>query len=153
MSESNCAVMRIASLNKNVTVETSHFRNRKYADRAKGSCSNRKHFTMCNISAELVVSSALQTIEGDVSRLDIAFQSTLCYFFRKSSCHDHLVFHLTGNKFSGSSISAVESHESIFQSVVIFALNGLFIHILWNSVVDIQKCNCILAYNSSDKLT
>ena len=39
---------------------------------------------MCNISAELVVSSALQTIEGDVSRLDIAFQSTLCYFFRKS---------------------------------------------------------------------
>ena len=67
MSESNCAVMRIASLNKNVTVETSPFRNRKYADRAKGSCSNRKHFTMCNISAELVVSSALQTIEGDVS--------------------------------------------------------------------------------------
>ena len=34
------------------------------------------------------------TIECNISRHDISFQSSLCTFFRKSSCHDLLVFHL-----------------------------------------------------------
>ena len=84
MSECNRSVMWISSLDQYMTVETSHFRDCKYTDRTKGFCCNRKNFTVCNISAEFVVSSALQTIESDISRNNISFKSSVCNFYRES---------------------------------------------------------------------
>ena len=153
MSECNCSVMWISSLDQYMTVETSHFRDCKYTNRTKGFCCNRKNFTVCNISAEFVVSSALQTIESDISRNNVSFKSSVCNFYRKRSCHDHLILHLTEGKLTGSCISAMESHKCIFQCVIKFAFDRLFVHILRYRVVDVKQCNCILAYNSSDELT
>ena len=96
---------------------------------------------------------ALQTIECDVTRFDISFQSSVCNFDRKRSCHDHLVFHLTEGKFAGSSISTMESHECIFQCIIEFSFDGFFVHILRYGVVDIKQCNDIVAYYLSDELT
>ena len=67
MSESNSAMVRIIFLNQYVTIETSHFRNCEYADSAKGTGCNRKNLTLCDISAQLGIRCALQTVEGDIS--------------------------------------------------------------------------------------
>ena len=69
MSECYCAMMREASLDQHVTVETSHLRNCKYSDCSKGTCCNRKNLSMCDISTKLVIRSALQTIECDICLL------------------------------------------------------------------------------------
>ena len=153
MSECYCSVMWESSLNQYMTIETSHFRNSKYTNCPKGTSCNRKNFAMCNVSTKFIVSCALQTIECDVTRFDISFQSSVCNFDRKRSCHDHLVFHLTEGKFAGSSISTMESHECIFQCVIKFAFDGFFVHILRYGVVDVEQSNDIVAYYLSDELT
>jgi carbon starvation protein len=57
---------------------------------------NRKDFSLCHIRAQLIVGSGLQAVECDIARCNISLKGTVCYFDRKASCHDHLVFHLTG---------------------------------------------------------
>ena len=101
----------------------------------------------------LIVVTALQTIESDISRNNISFKSSVCNFYRKRSCHDHLVLHLTEGKLAGSCISTMESHECICKFVIIFSFDIFVIDILRNRVVDVKQCNCILAYNCSDELT
>ena len=112
-----------------------------------------ENFAMCDVSTKFVVSCALQTIECDISRFNISFQSSICNFDWKGSCHDHLIFHLAEGKFAGSSISTMESHECIFQCIIEFSFDGFFVHILRYGVVDIKQCNDIVAYYLSDELT
>ena len=153
MSECYCAMMRESSLDKYVTIETSHFRNSEYTNCSKGTSCNRKNLAVCNVSTKFVISCALQTIECDISRFDISLQSSVCNFDWKGSCHDHLIFHLAEGKFAGSSISTMESHECIFQCIIEFSFDGFFVHILRYGVVDIKQCNDIVAYYLSDELT
>ena len=153
MSERYCTMMRESSLDQHVTVKTSHFRNCEYTNGSEGTCCNRKNFTVCDVCTKFVVRGTLQTVECDISWFDISLKSSVCNFDWKGSCHDHLVFHLTEGQLAGCCVSTVESHESIFQCVVEFALDGLFVHILRYGVVDIQQCNDIIAYYLSDKLT
>ena len=108
---------------------------------------------MCDISTKLVIRSALQTIECDISWFDISLKCSVCNLDRKRSCHDHLIFHLTESKLAGCGISTVESHESILKCIVKFSFDGLFVHILRYGVVDIKECNNIITYNLSDELT
>ena len=96
MSECNRSVMRIILLDQNVTVETSHLMNGKYANASERPGCNRKDFSLCHIRAQLIVGSGLQAVECDIARCNISLKGTVCYFDRKASCHDHLVFHLTG---------------------------------------------------------
>ena len=105
---------------------------------------------MSNVSPKLAVRSALKTIEGNVAWNDVSFQSSLGNFFRKISCHDHLVFHSAGSQLAGGCISAVESHKSIFLCIIIFSFDFAVIDRSWNGIVDIQKCNGILADHSTD---
>ena len=105
MSECYCAVMRIVFLYQYVTVESAHLRNSEDTDASEGTCCYRKNLALCDVSAQFCVRCALQTIEGDVSRNDISLEGTLCYFFRKGSCHDHLIFHRAECQFGGSGIS------------------------------------------------
>ena len=103
------------------------------------------HPVQCKLSAML--SAVLcRRIECDISRYDISFKCSLCYFYRKRSCHDHLVS--SSRRMPAlldAGISTVESHEGIFQCVIEFALDVFFIHISRYGVVDIQQCNCIVA--------
>ena len=69
MSECNCSVMRIIAFDQHVTVKTSHFRNCEYTDSSEGFCGYRKDFALSNVSAQDVVSRALQTEECDVARM------------------------------------------------------------------------------------
>ena len=153
MSESNSTVVREVLLDQYVTIETSHFGDSENTDTTEGSGSYGKYFTLCNICAQRVVCGRLQTIEGDVSGNNISFQSTLGYLFGKGSCHDHLVLHVAGGQLLGVGVTAMESHEGVIVGIVEFTLDGLFVHIIGNSVVDIQQSYGICADAGSDELT
>ena len=79
MTESNGSVMRIILLDQNVTVKSSHLRNCEDTDGTEGFGCYRKNLALCHISAELAVCGALQTIESDVARCDVAFEGSLSY--------------------------------------------------------------------------
>ena len=144
--------MWIILFDQYVTVESSHLRNCKHSDRSEGFCSNRKYFSLCNISTKYIVRCTLQSVECDISRFDISFQCSLCNLDWKRSCHDHLIFHFAESKFAGSCISTMESHKCISKLVIVFSFDIFIIDILWNRVVDIKQCNCIIGNAKSDVL-
>ena len=69
MSECNRSVMRIILLDQNVTVETSHLMNGKYANASERTGCNRKDFSLCHIRAQLIVGSGLQAVECDIAQI------------------------------------------------------------------------------------
>ena len=144
--------MWIILFDQYVTVESSHLRNCKHSDRSEGFCSNRKYFSLCNISTKYIVRCTLQSVECDISRFDVSLKCSLCNLDWKRSCHDHLIFHFAESKFAGSCISTMESHKCIFLCIWEFCFNALFIHICRYCIIDVEECNCILADNSSDEL-
>ena len=152
MSKRNCAMVRIVLFNQHMTVEASHLRNRKYTNRTEGLRCYRKYFTLCDIAAQLAVRSALQTVECDVARSDIALERAVCHFHRKASSHNLLVLHAARCKFSRAGIAAVEAHKCILVCVREFALDGLPVHISRNGIVNVEQCNSILAYAGTDIL-
>ena len=74
---------------------------------------HRKDLSVCHISPQFVICGALQAEEGDVARNNIALQGSLGYLFRKASCHNELILHLTEGKLFRGGIAAVEAHERI----------------------------------------
>ena len=151
MSECNGSVMRIAFFDQLMTIESSHLRNREDTDATEGTGSNRKYLTVCHISTQFSIRGALQTEECDISRYDISFQCSLCYFFRQGSCHDQLIFHRAGSQFSGCGIATVESHERIFECIVVFSFDFAFVHVCRYGVVDIQQGYRIVTYHRSNE--
>ena len=145
--------MRIAAFDQDMTVESAHLWNREYTDCTEGTAGYRKHLALCDVCAQLVVRSALQAVERDIARLDIAFECSLCHLLRERPCHDQLISHLTEGQLAGGRIAAVESHKSIFVGVGILSFNLFFVHIRRNIVVDIQQSHRILADYSTNKFT
>ena len=78
MSESNCAVVREVLLDQYMTVEASHLRNSEHTDASEGLCRYRKNLALCDVSAELAVSSGLQTVEGDIAGHDVSLERSVC---------------------------------------------------------------------------
>ena len=74
MSEGNGAVMRITFLNQDVTIESAHLMDRKYADTAEAGGCNGEDFAFGNVGAKDTVTVALQTIECDFTRCNVAFK-------------------------------------------------------------------------------
>ena len=75
MAEGHCAMVGIPLLHQDVTVEPAHLGDSEHADAAEGAGGHGQDFAFRHIAAELAVSSALQTIEGDLAGSDVAFQS------------------------------------------------------------------------------
>ena len=46
----------------------------------------------------------------------------------------------------------MESHKCISKLIIVFSFNIFIIDILWNRVVDIKQCNCIIGNAKSDVL-
>ena len=46
----------------------------------------------------------------------------------------------------------MESHKCISKLIIVFSFNIFIIDILWNRVVDIKQCNCIIGNAKSDLL-
>ena len=78
MSEGDCSVVRIVLFYQYMAVEASHFLDGKNADAAEALCSYRQNFSLGNVSAQLAVRSALQAVECNIARDNIAFQGSLC---------------------------------------------------------------------------
>lgn len=74
MAEGYSTMMRISLLNKHMAIETAHLRDSEDADAAEGTSCYRENFALCDIGTELAVSSALETVEGDVSGINVALQ-------------------------------------------------------------------------------
>ena len=94
MTESNCSVMREVTLDKNVSVESSHLRNSEYTDTTEGLCRSIENFSLCNICTKVVVRCALQSVECDITGNDVTLKCSLCNFLRKVTSHDSLELHL-----------------------------------------------------------
>ncbi len=47
----------------------------------------------------------------------------------------------------------MESHKCISKCIIVFSFDIFIIDILWNRVVDIKQCNCIIGNAKSDELT
>ncbi|EJX04978.1 hypothetical protein EVA_06914 [gut metagenome] len=75
VSECNCSVMRVSSLDQYMAIESSHFRNCKNTNGTKGTSGHRKDLALCNICTKLVICSTLKAEEGNISRNNIPFQS------------------------------------------------------------------------------
>ena len=158
MSEHNCTVMRIITLDQYVTVESSHLFDCEDTNTTKGSCRYVKNFTFCNIRNKLSLRVALQTIECNIRSSDISLQSSSCEiwlrsFRLKKSVLDQLIFNSSGiAHLAGRSISAMEAHECIGKLIIIFALDILIIDVLRNGVVDVKQCNSVIGNAKSDVL-
>ena len=72
MAESHSSMVRVIFLNQHMAVEPAHLGDGKDTDGTKGAGRNRKHLTLCHVSAQVVIRRALKTVEGDVARDNIA---------------------------------------------------------------------------------
>ena len=153
MAECHGTVMREITLNQHMTVETFHLRNCEYANASKGMCCHRKNLSVCHIGSQFVVCGALQTEKRNITRNNIAFKGSLGYLFRKASCHNELILHLTEGKLFRGGIAAVEAHKYIMALVVKFILDLAIVKIVRHGIVDVQKCHGILAHAGSNELT
>ena len=151
MAEGHRAVMRVILLDQHMAVEPAHFRNGEYADGAEGTGRYGKHFALGDVCPQLRVGSALQAVERDVARCDIAFQGALGHFFRQGPCHDSLELHLAERQLVGRGVAAVEAHKGIFQRIAaVFSLDLCLIKVCGHGVVDIQQSHRILADHGAD---
>lgn len=69
MSECNRSVMRIILLDQNVTVETSHLMNGKYANASERTGCNRKDFSLCHILSPGAISPSRVPFVTSTGRL------------------------------------------------------------------------------------
>ena len=74
MAECNGAVVRVTLLDQNMAVETAHLMDAEDCNAAEGAGSNRQDLALCNVGAQVTLAVALQTVEGDVRRCNVAFQ-------------------------------------------------------------------------------
>ena len=72
MAECHCTVMWEPLLDQYMTVETSHFRDGKYAASAKAVRLNWKDFALCDVASENAFGITLQTVECDIASCDVA---------------------------------------------------------------------------------
>ena len=141
----NCTVVRISLLDENVTVESTHLVDREDTDTAEGTSRNIQNFAFCDVSTKSAFAIALESVEGDVACSDVAFKSTsgevrlringleksvLNELILNSSVIAHLAF---------GSITAVEAHECVGESIVILALDVLVVDVLRNGVVNVEQ--------------
>ena len=110
--------MRILLLNQHVTIKAVHLRNGENADAAKAAGRNIQNLALRNVGLELARSIALQTEERDVTRLQVALHCTACNIRLrklrlKLALHDKLIAHMRVFEQTGSSVAAMEAHESL----------------------------------------
>ena len=145
MTESDSSVMRIALLDKYMTVKSSHFVYGENAYAAEGACGNIEYLALRDIRNELSVGVALQAVEGNVACGDVAFKSSSCEVgiaslgFKKSVLYELILDSAAVTHLTFGSVSAVEAHEGIGDAIVVLALDILVVDIFGNGVVDIEK--------------
>ena len=144
--------MRIALLDQNVAIESAHLLDCEDADAAEGSGSDRKDLALCDVCAKDVVRGALQTIEGDLTRLEVALEGSVGNLDRKIPCHDLLVLHLCVAQSAGAGVAAVEAHEGIGMLVIELVLDGLFVHVSRYGVVDVKQGDLFTGNAGADEL-
>ena len=156
MTEHHSAVVWVVLLDEDVTIEAAHVLDTEDTDRTERAGSYRNNLTLSDVSAELGVSSRLQTINSSQTWLDVTLERSVGNLNRQSASHNTLEAHLAVANLRRSSITAVEAHEDFFLGVAVaselLALDALLVHILRNGVVDVEQCNGILADAGSDVL-
>ena len=76
MTEGNCTVMRILLLDEYMAVEAIHLGDCKDTDGTERLGQNVQYLTLCDISTQPSGCGGLETEEGDVTGLDVAFHGT-----------------------------------------------------------------------------
>ena len=145
MAESDRAMVRIALLNQNVTVKSSHLGDCKNAYSAERARSYGENLALGNIRAELALAVALQAVERDIRSCDIALQRAAREIglrvlrFKQSVLNELILDSTVLAELAGRRVSAVKSHKCVGERVRILALDILFVQIRGNGVVDVEQ--------------
>lgn len=149
MREGHRTVVRIVLLDEHMAVETSHLRNTEDTYAAEGACRYVENLALSDIRAELTLAVALQTVEGDRTCRDVAFQRATCEVrvaSLKETVLDKLIFDGTVSAHLAAwRVSAVEAHEGVGDVVFVAILldDILVIDILRCGVIDVEEGNGI----------
>ena len=143
MAERYGAMMRIAVADENIAVEAVHLGNTKYADAAEGLGRHGENLALSDISLKVGILVGLQAVEGDLAGDDVALQRSAgdvrLAAILKAAVHDQLILHGALRKAADRGVAAVEAHEYLVRAIGELALNGLFVHIGGNGVVDVEQ--------------
>ena len=149
VGESNRAVVGIPLLDQHMTVEPAHLRDREDADAAEGAGGNRQDLAFRDVGAQSALTVALESVEGDLTGSDVAFQGApgevgLAVHGLQQTVLDQLVLDAAAAAhLAAGGIAAVEAHEGLLDIVGELAGNVLVVDILGHGVVDIQQSHGI----------
>ena len=156
VAEGHGTVMREALFNEHMAIEAAHFRDGEDADAAEGVRSGREDFAFGDVGAELAVRRALETVERDVARGDVAFERAARDVRRLAAFEqavlDELVFHAALLELAERRVAAVEAHERVFEGVVLRALDVFFEEVARHGVVDVEQRDGIARDAEADVL-
>ena len=152
MTEHDSTVVREILLDQYMAVEAAHLRNGEDTDGTEAAARYRQNLALGHIGTEQVVGGGLETIEGDVTGLNVALNGAVGEFPRQIPGHDPLEVEVRGHQLGGAGIAAVEAHKGIRELVIELSFNALVVHILWHGVVDVQQGYRILGNAGADVL-
>ena len=158
MTKGHRTMVREALLDQHVAIEAAHLMDGENADTAKTGGGHRQNLTLGNVGAEVALTVALQTEEGDLAGGDITLEGTagevgIGSFRLKEPVLDELILdsavraHLAARR-----VAAMEAHEGVGQSIVELALDLLFPHLGRYRVVDVEDGDGVLGDTGADVL-
>ena len=150
------AVVRKVLLDEHVAVEAAHVLDAEDTDRTERTGSHGDYLALSDVGAQLGVGSALQTVDGSQTRLDVTLERTVGHLYRQGAGHDALEAHLTVANLRAGGVTAVEAHEDLLLGIGVacklLALDALLVHVLRYGVVDVEQRHGVLRDAGADIL-
>ena len=149
----------IMFLDQHVTVEAAHFGNGEDTDAAERACRDVEHLTLSDVSTELTLAVALQTIERDLTGSNVTFKGATREVGRAAILQQTVLNELeldgtVGAHLAGRRVATVEAHKRIRETILVAVLlhDVLIVDILRCRVVDVEQRHCISAGAQADIL-
>ena len=135
-----------------MAVEATHLVDSKDPYAAEGAGGHGQHLALCHICPKDAVGRGLKPEKGDVAGDYIPLKSTLGDLLGQAAGHYHLILHSGAAYLAGAGVAAVEAHEGVAELIRELALYLRLVHILWHSVVYVQKGHNIITDAGADEL-
>ena len=151
MCEGDRTVMRVALLDQHVAVEAAHLRDREDADAAEAAGGHRKDFAFRDVGAQVTVGVALQAVEGDLGRSDIALERAagevrFAAVFQQAVLDQLILDGPVGAHLAGRGVAAVEAHEGVGEDIGELAGDLSVEELLRDTVVDVQQRDGVIGH-------
>ncbi len=154
MAEGHRAVVRKMLFNQHVAVEAAHLRDGEDADAAERARRHGQHLALRDIGLQPAVGRALQAVERDVPRGDVAFERAageirLVPVFQQAVL-DELVLDGAFREPAQRRVAAVEAHEGVAVGIAVFSPDVAVVQVLRHAVVDVQQGDRAVRHAGAD---